>query len=102
MTPKLVWFTVRLALIGLLEDRAPKVIQDLRDDLGMLSHLRNPQVAWDSQAHRVMIQVDTEDISAQPAAEQIREEMMEALAAVLWETEGTHFEILESYLSADQ
>jgi hypothetical protein len=45
------------------------------------------------------VQVDTEDFKPESAAKQVQEEMLESLAAVLWETEGIHFEILEVYPS---
>ncbi len=102
MSSKLTWFTVRLALLGLSDDRAPKVIQDLRDELSMRPHLRNPKIMWEPETHRAIIQVETEDFTPQPAAKQIQEEMLEALAAVLWETEGLHFDIIEVYPSPNQ
>jgi hypothetical protein len=96
MTSQWTWFTVRLALVGLSETRAPKVIRDLRQQLAMRPHLRNPRVEWDSKTSRAIVQIDTEDEDPVPAAKQMQEEMLEALAAVLWETEGLRFEILDA------
>jgi hypothetical protein len=99
MYPNLTWFTTRLALLGLSENRATEVIQVLQEELLMRPHLRKPQVKWSPETQYAIVQVDTEDFRPESAAKQVQEEMLESLAAVLWETEGIHFEILEVYPS---
>ena len=102
MTAKLIWFAVRLEWVGLPKDRSFKIGQDLQTELSMRRHLRNPKVSLEKSVEGVIIYVETEDLTPQGAAEQVREEMLEASAAVVWETEGTRIEILDSTPSPTQ
>jgi hypothetical protein len=95
MSPELSWFTVRLALEGISEEQASGEVQALQDELNSRPHLRNPQVYWEAATHRSIIQVDTEDLRAEPAAEQIAEELLEVASGVLLEAERVRVEILD-------
>ncbi len=102
MADEITWFTVRLALLGLSPASGPQAAKNLADELPFNTYLRNPRVIWESELHRIVIQVDTEDTKPGSAANQVREEMMEILAAVWKDTEGTHYELLGVEPSTDQ
>lgn len=95
MSGKLNWFTIWLALLGVSEENAAEVVQDLQDELNMRSHLRNPKVFWETEAHRVVIQVEAEELEPERLAKQIAEELFEISYGVLRVIEGIHIEILD-------
>jgi len=99
MPSDLNWFTVRLALIGVFTDQASKVVQDLQEELNMRPHLRNPQVFWETETRRVTVQVETEDLQSESAADQMAEELLEVASAVLSEFEVIRVDILSVYPS---
>ena len=99
MYRELKWFTVRLALEGVHEAEAAEEVQALQDELNMRPHLSNPQVSWQPETRRAIIQVDVEDLKPVPAAEQMTEELLEVAAGVLPGYEHLHVDILIVYPS---
>lgn len=97
MSPQLVWHTVRLTVSGLLEAEASQTVRDLEDELKMRPHLRNPQVSWDKPTRRALVQVDAEGLNAQMAGDQMAEELLEAISAVMvTQTENVHVDVLSA------
>lgn len=94
MSPELRWFTVRLALQGVFEEQASEAVKGLQDELNLRPHLKNPQVSWETETRRVIIQVDTEDLKSESAAEQMAEELLEVASAVLREFDVIHVDVL--------
>ncbi len=101
MSPQLSWFTVRLSVEGISDEEAAIEVQALQDELNMRPHLKNPQAHWETKAHRAIIQVDTEGLKAESAAEQMAEELLEIASAVLLTTEPIHVEIMEARSDPD-
>ena len=101
MSLKLSWFTVKLALLGVSEEYAPEVVRNLQGELNTRSHLRNPQVFLETEAHRVVIKVDIEGRNPEGAARQMAEELFEIPYGVLREIEGMHIEIIDAYPSPE-
>lgn len=99
MSSKLNWFTVRLALLGISEKEDPEAVQYLQDELNMRPHLRSPQVFWETETHRAIIQVDMEGIESESVAKQMAEELFEVACAVLFKVEGMHVKILDVHPS---
>jgi signal recognition particle subunit SEC65 len=96
---ELTWFTVRLALLGTSEEHVTEAVQDLQVELDMRPHLRNPRVSWEMETHRVIIQVDAEDLDSKLLGDQMAEELFEVASAVLPEIEGVRVEILDVHPS---
>jgi hypothetical protein len=94
------WFTVRLALVGSPMDVMRAVVSDLREELGMRPHLKDPRVLWDDQEEHVLVDVDTEEFDPDRAAATIAEEVFEATMAVLGEFERFRVDILGAQLRA--
>jgi hypothetical protein len=94
MLKKLPRFAVRLALIGLNEENAEGVRQDLEEELLARSHYENPCAFWDVETRRVIVEVNTEGLNPEQVANQSLEEMFEILPAILAESEGLRFEVL--------
>lgn len=99
MSSKSSWFTVRLSLLGISEKEDPNAVQYLQEELNMRPHLRSPQVFWEAETHRAIIQADTEGLEAKSVAKQLAEELFEVACAVLSKVEGMHVNILDVHPS---
>jgi|SRR3972149_1714684 len=99
MSPELRWFTVRLALVGVSPGLAAETVQDIQDELKMRPYLRNPRVFWETGTHKAIVQVDSEDLKSELAAEQMAEELLEVASAILKEFDTVHVDILSAYPS---
>jgi len=61
----------------------------------MRQHLRNPQVSWDKRARRALVQVDAEGLNPEMVGNQIAEELLEAVSAiVVTQIENLHVDVL--------
>jgi hypothetical protein len=95
MPTELKWFMVRLALIGVSEQRRSEVVRDLQHELSMRPHLRNPQAYWEAETHRLIVYLEAEELEPERLAKQMMEELFEISYGVLQEIEGIHIEILD-------
>jgi hypothetical protein len=95
VSSRLDWYTVRLSVSGLLETEASQTVRYLKDELKMRQHLRNPQVSWDKRTRRALVQVDAEGLNPEMVGNQIAEELLEAVSAiVVTQIENLHVDVL--------
>jgi len=94
MASKLPWFTVRLALLGVSEKQSSEAAADLLDEFKMRPHLRNVQVFWEAESHRIIVQVDTEGLDTISVSKGMAEELKEILSAVFVKPTGIRVEVL--------
>lgn len=88
------WFQVRVALLGSPPSEIESGVPDLRDELGARSYMRNPRVTWDSDADRVIVEVEVESPTPQAAGGGVHDEVFESACAVLGDFEFFRVEIL--------
>ncbi len=94
MPSNLKWFSVRLALLGVHSDWAVESMRDLQNDLDMRPHLRHPEVSWETETGRIIVQVEIQDLDADQAAAQMAEELLESASGVLKEFEAIRVSVL--------
>ena len=83
MKTNLEWFTVQFTLTGLSQLDEPTAVGDLLEELSARSHLRNSKVEWQGETKHVFIQVETEAMDADQAAQMVGEELYEVCSVVL-------------------
>src|SRR4030067_665177 len=96
MPRQLTWFMAKLAILGVPQKQALQTAQDVQDEMAMRPHLRNPRAFWDPDSCRLIVQVESENVEAMPMAEQMGEELLEILSAVLTDFEEVWVEILDA------
>ena len=94
MPRSLPWFSVRLALVGSPLEAMQAVVADLQEELQMRPHLGNPRVVWDDRERHVRVEVDSEGLDAQQAADLVAEEILEVVAALLHEFDRVRVDVL--------
>lgn len=83
MPKALAWFTVRLAIQGLSENQAANLVGDLQQQLSMSQVVRHTNVCWEKETRQAIVQLDTEGLTADSAADQMAEEVLELASALV-------------------
>ncbi|MGQ0600092.1 MAG: hypothetical protein ACT4QE_00175 [Anaerolineales bacterium] len=87
MTPQ--WFRVKMKLIldGASRDELPESQVDLKEELGIRVHLRNPvverEVVWNADECAFEIAFDTQGLSSKQATDMASEELLEFSAVLV-------------------
>jgi hypothetical protein len=94
MNKALKWFTIKLVIIGGAENNASGLVYDLREEIEARSYLRNPEIYWNGDENRVIVQVDDQGLDMQSTADRMAEELLEITSAVIREFEHIRIEVL--------
>jgi len=97
MASNLSWFTVRLALLGVSEERSSEAVRDLLAEFNMRPHLKNAQVFWQAESRQVIVQVDAEGLNANSVSKGMAEEVKEMISAIFTRVGGVHVEMLGTH-----
>ena len=88
-------FAVRLSIPTLSAAQAGLGVPELQEELDQRPHLSNPQVRWEVEPGRVLVEVDVEGVNPEQAAAMMAEELFEVAAAVLPEFDVLRVEVVD-------
>ena len=99
---KMIWFKVRLELLGISETYSNEAVKDLQEDLDLRDHLKNPTVSWEENYQRIIVDVEAEglmdegarDQSMEEAGDQMAEELLESASGALREFKKLSINVL--------